>query len=369
MTRSQEPRDLPERARAPTTQRWIFGVALALLAFWVTRGFVLQIAFAVILTVAVWPLYRRVARSTAPTEQRIFLPLAFTVVLALILILPLAILGAEAVRDSAALGRWLVQASRNGVPTPAWLGGIPVVGGWLSLWWNHNLSDPHGAAALLNRIDAGAIAQWIGVIAGTVLSWTAFLFVTLLAFLVIIRDGSRLGHTACRIAGRLYGPFGERFVSRLAEATRGTVNGTVFIAVGEGLLIGIGYAVARLPHPLAFTVATIGFALVPFGAWAAFGVASSVLVFQGASISGALLFGYSSVVMLVGDNLVQPALIGNSIRLPFLWTFVGIFGGMYSFGLVGLFIGPVIMAMLFLLWCDWQGRELPRGPRRRRKEV
>ena len=165
---------------------------------------------------------------------------------------------------------------------------------------------------------------------------------------------------------RLYGAFGERFVTRLAEAIRGTVNGTIFVALSEGALIGLGYGFGGLAHPFAFTVVTIGFALIPFGAWAAFGVASLFLILQGQTITGALLFGYGSAVMLTGDNLVQPALIGNSIRLPFLWTFVGIFGGMYSFGLVGLFIGPAIMAALFLVWSEWQGREPPRGRRARK---
>ncbi len=95
-------------------------------------------------------------------------------------------------------------------------------------------------------------------------------------------------------------------------------------------------------------------------------MASLILILQGQALTGTLLFGYGSAIMLTGDNLVQPALIGNSIRLPFLWTFVGIFGGMSSFGLVGLFIGPAVMAALFLVWSEWQGLEPPRGRARKR---
>src|SRR5437762_6815907 len=202
--------------------------------------------------------------------------------------------------------------------------------------------------------------------AGNVFSWAFFILVTLLALFITLRDADRAAAAACQLAQRLYGDFGERFVTRLAEAIRGTVDGTIFVAFSEGTLIGIGYGFGGLAHPFAFTVVTIGFALVPFGAWAAFGVASLVLVLQGQSIAGALLFGYGSVIMLTGDNLVWPPLLGNSIRLPFLWTFVGIFGGMTSFGLVGLFIGPAIMAALFLVWSDWQGHEPRRGRVRKR---
>jgi predicted PurR-regulated permease PerM len=255
------------------------------------------------------------------------------------------------------------------VPPPDWLGAVPGAGRWLALWWHHNLADPRGATDLLGRVDAGAVAGWAAWIAGSMLSWAMFILVTLLALFISLRDGDRGASAACELARRLYGAFGERFITRLAEAIRGTVNGTIFVAFSEGALIGLGYGLARLAHPFAFTVVTIGFALIPFGAWAAFGVASLVLVLENHAAVAALLFGYGSAVMLIGDNLVQPALIGNSIRLPFLWTFVGIFGGMYSFGLIGLFLGPAIMAALFLVWSEWQGLEPPRGRRARKRAV
>jgi predicted PurR-regulated permease PerM len=345
----------------------VLGLVLAAAGLWVARAFLLQIVFAAILTIAIWPLYRRLARRATRLERRIFLPLAVTLGIGFVLIIPLAIIGAEAVRDTGAAAQWLAQASRSGIPPPHWLEPLPIAGHWLAGWWNHNIADPRGASALLRRIDAATVINWLETIAETLLSWSMFMLVTLLALFIIVRDGDRAAELACRIAARFYGRFGEDFVSRLAEAIRGTLNGTVFIALGEGTLIGIGYAFFQLPHPLAFMVATIGFALIPFGAWVAFGVASLVLILEGRGLPGALLFGYSSIVMLVGDNLVQPALIGNSIRLPFLWTFLGIFGGMYSFGLVGLFVGPAIMAALFLVWSEWLGTELPRGSRARRQ--
>jgi predicted PurR-regulated permease PerM len=297
----------------------------------------------------------------------LFLPLAFTLGVAAILVLPFAVVASEAVRDSGTAAHWLTEATRSGVPPPSWLAAVPAAGRWLVMWWDHNLADPRGAADLLRQLDAGAVAGWAAWFAGNLLSWAMLIFVTLLALFITLRDGDRGAAAAQELARRFYAAFGERFVTRLAEAIRGTVNGTIFVAFCEGALIGIGYGVAGVAHPFAFTVVTIGFALVPFGAWAAFGVVSLYIGLAGHALAGALLFGYGSFVMLTGDNLVQPALIGNSIRLPFLWTFVGIFGGMYSFGLVGLFIGPAIMAALFLVWSEWQGLEPPRGRRGSRK--
>jgi predicted PurR-regulated permease PerM len=341
----------------------VLALVLAVAGLWIARAFLLQIVFAVILAVAIWPLYRRLERRAVRPERKFFLPLAFTLAVGAILILPFAVLTSEAVRDSDEVAHWLIQATHNGVPPPDWLRSIPGAGRWLVLWWHNNLADPRAATELLGRVDAGAVAAWAAWIAGGVLSWAMFILVTLLALFITLRDGDRGALAACKLARRLYGVFGERFVTRLAEAIRGTVNGTIFIAFSEGTLIGLGYGIARIAHPFAFTVVTIGFALVPFGAWATFGAASLVLVLQGHAATGALLFGYGSVIMLTGDNLVQPALIGNSIRLPFLWTFVGIFGGMYSFGLVGLFIGPAVMAALFLLWIDWlETTDAPHSP-------
>ena len=357
---------ISESGPSKTAMR-VLALVLALAGLWVARAFLLQIAFAVILAVAIWPLYRRLRRRAVRPERKFFLPLTFTIAVAAILMLPFAVVAAEAVRDSDSAAHWLLQATHNGVPAPDWLASIPGAGRWLVLWWHHNLADPHGAAALLGRIDAGAVAGWVSSAAGSILSWAMFILVTLLALFITLRDADRAGAAACQLAHQLYGEFGERFVTRLAEAIRGTVNGTIFVAFSEGALIGLGYGFGGLAHPFAFTVVTIGFALVPFGAWAAFGLASLVLVLQGQAITGALLFGYGSAIMLTGDNLVQPALIGNSIRLPFLWTFVGIFGGMSSFGLVGLFLGPAVMAALFLVWREWQGLEPPRGRRVRER--
>ena len=361
---AEKPR--PRRSAAVRTGTPAVGVlalVLAVAGLWVVRAFLLQIAFAVILAVAVWPLYRSLERRPVRPELRFVLPLTFTLAVGAILFLPFVVLAGEAISDSSAIAGWVLHASRSGVPTPEWLGSIPGGGHWLILWWEQNLADPHSPQFLLSRIDAEAVARWVAWAAGNLLSWAIFILVTLLALFVTLRDANRAAESVCRLAHRLYGSFGERFIIRLAEAVRGAVNGTIVVAFGEGLLIGVGYAVTGLAHPLAFTVVTIGFALVPFGAWAAFGVASLVLLLGGHAIFGASLFGYGSAVMLSGDNLVQPTLIGNSIRLPFLWTFVGIFGGMYSFGFVGLFIGPAVMAAIYLLWSEWEGADPPRAHR------
>jgi predicted PurR-regulated permease PerM len=153
---------------------------------------------------------------------------------------------------------------------------------------------------------------------------------------------------------------GRGLVEKMVDATRGTVNGTVLVAVGEGLLIGVGYFVAGVPSPVMFTILTTAFAMLPFGAWLAFTTAALVLVSGGGSgFAAAAVFCWGAIIMLAGDHFVWPTLVGGSARLPFLFAFVGIFGGLATFGLFGLFLGPVIMAALLTVWREWIFRPVP----------
>jgi predicted PurR-regulated permease PerM len=356
--------EAPDQAQAHLTQMRVLVAILTLAGLWVARSYLLELAWAVTLAIALWPLYRRIAPPGRGT--RVLAPLAFTLATGLVLMLPLAIVLVEAARDSDAAIAWLGNAQKNGIPAPAWIGHLPLLGARLAAWWQGHLATPKGAAAMLGRIDAAAVAGWTRAAAAAFASRTFFFLVTLLAFFLILRDGERLSRNVIATACRFYGDFGERFVVRVAEAVRSAVNGNVLVALGEGTLIGLGYWVAAVPRPVLFTVATILFAMLPFGAWAAFATATLVLLVQGHTIAaiGLLLFG--SAVMLIGDNLIQPALVGNAVRLPFLWTFVATFGGLETLGLVGLFVGPALMAALFLVWKEWLGLEPPeRRPKRR----
>jgi predicted PurR-regulated permease PerM len=337
---------------------------LVLLSLWIGRSFLLEIAWAATLAIALWPLYQRLCRrgpggEAGEARLRIAAPLGFTLATGLVVMLPLVIIAIEAVRDSQAAIDWVRQAQQSGVGAPPWLAHLPVIGGRVAGWWHAHLTNPQGAGALLRDMDAGALARWTGVFAAQLASGALFLFVTLLALFFMLRDGDRLTNNVYHSARHFYGAFGETLVTGLVGAVRGAVNGTVFVAIGEGVIIGVGYAVADVPRPVLFTLATIAFAMLPLGAWAAFGVASLVLLASGHVLAALLLFAFGAVVMLVGDNFVQPYLVGHSVALPFLWTFIATFGGLETFGLVGLFLGPAVIAMLLLAWREWTSAAPP----------
>jgi predicted PurR-regulated permease PerM len=145
-------------------------------------------------------------------------------------------------------------------------------------------------------------------------------------------------------------------MSKIADAVRAAVNGTVAASIVKGATIGIAYVLTGVPHPLLFALVTMALAMVPFGAWVALALAALILAIHGASwLVVAGLFGFGAAMLLIGDNFILPALVGSTTRLPFLVVLIAILGGMQSFGLIGLFLGPVIMAALLTIWREWIG--------------
>ena len=335
------------------TARMVFAGGLVLTALWVVRGILVALAWATVLAVSTWPLYRRFRDWLGP-QHNTLASFIFTVLAGGVLFSLMYLVLIEVGRDGPILLQWISQAQQSGVPVPGWVARLPVLGSYADAWWRLHLSNPSGVADLFKGIDQESVATWTGSLGGQVLHRLLLAALTLMALFFFLRDGEWVGERLLVLANGWLGDPGERLAEKIVEAVRGTFNGTVVVAFGEGLVIGAAYMVAGVPHAVLFGVLTIMFALVPFGAWVSFTAASlTLLVAKGSIVIPACLFAFSSAVMLIGDNLVQPAMIGGAARLPFFWALLGIVGGLESFGLVGLFIGPVIMAALLTVWREW----------------
>jgi predicted PurR-regulated permease PerM len=268
-------------------------------------------------------------------------------------ILPLSMAAVSLAQESQAALAWLQHAQQFGAPAPRWLDGLPLVGERLTTWWQEHIGTPRGANAMLNSISADSAFGWTRSIAAEVARESALFLITLLILATFLARGDTIAVQSRVLAKRMFGAFGEDFENRLIEAVRSTVMGTVLVSFIEGGLIGVAYAVAGVPQALLFATFTILLALVPFGAWAAFGLASLILIGSGSIWAGILLFAFGVAVMTIGDNVVQPIVIGSAVELPIFLALIGAFGGLASLGLVGLFIGPVIMAALLLVCQEW----------------
>jgi predicted PurR-regulated permease PerM len=331
-------------------QIWLTGF-IALLALWMAWPFLTPIAWASVLVIAEWPLYRR-AVARVPAHAGL-IALGFTLATALLVILPLSLAAVTLAQESDGALAWLRHAQQYGIAAPPWLVGLPLVGAQLGDWWQAHVATPEATNALFGSLSATSILGWTRSIASEVAKDSALFLATLVVLFTLFAAGERLSGHSRTIARHMFGDFGEDFLVRMAGAVRGTVNGTMLVSFCEGALIGVGYGVAGVPQPLLFATFTIVLALVPFGAWLAFGLASLILIGSGAVLAGVLLFVFGVVVMTVGDNVVQPTVIGSAVELPFLLAMIGAFGGLAAMGLVGLFVGPTIMAALLLVWHLW----------------
>ena len=342
--------NLPSSSTLQTRHIWLTVVILSL-ALWIARPFIAAIAWAVVLAIAEWPLF--LPATKLYPQRRGLLALVFTIATALFVVFPLSLVATSLVAESQGAIDWLQRAEQTGVPAPTWLSGIPLVGERLADWWQTHVGSAVEAQQFLGSANTGSVFLWARAIASEVAKQSGLFLVTLIALVSLLARGDQIANQAHIMSGRMFGTFGENFLMRMTEAVRRTVAGTLVVSVIEGSIIGVGYAVAGVPQPLLFAVATIVLALVPFGAWLAFGLAGLILIVQSHVLAGGLLIAFGVTVMTVGDNVVQPALIGGAVELPFLLALVGAFGGLAEMGLVGLFIGPVIMVALLLMWRDW----------------
>jgi predicted PurR-regulated permease PerM len=336
--------------------------ALVLLAAWILRHFLPALAWAAVLAIATWPLYARLLRLfPGPWRQAFLAPLLFTVLVGIVFLLPLTLFAIEAGREAFALVRWARAIEESGLPVPDWVAHVPF-GASLALWWHNNLADPAAAKLLLGRIDRSVVFDWTRSLGVQLVGRSTILVFTLLALFFLYRDGRAFAGQVAGLLGRVFGAAGEQVGRHVVAAVRGTVDGLVLVGLAEGVLLGIGYAIAGLPHATLLGAATCVLAMIPFGAPLIFGLCALYLLAEASAAAALALAIYGVVVTFIADHFARPALIGGAVQLPFLWVLLGLLGGVESFGLLGLFLGPALMAALMALWRQWAAPLPPQSP-------
>lgn len=353
--RTQKPPPLFESHMRAIIQAAI-AVTVVFLALWVARDFLVALIWAGVIAITTWPFYVRFAQLISGRPSSLLASLLFTCIIGLVLLIPIVLTVRQVAQGSDAFVHVLNRLRESGVVVPAWLAQLPIAGEYLDLWWRANLSNPEALKEWLRGVNIENLTTWTGTLGGALLHRLFLFAITLIALSLMLRDGIWLADRAVVTARRLLGNPGTRLIGKIADATRATVNGTIAAAIVKGAVVGIAYVMMGVPHPLLFSAMTIVLAMVPLGAWVALAAASLTLVVQdGTLLAPVGLFVFGAAVLLIGDNFIQPALIGGSAELPFLLVLIGILGGMQSFGLVGLFLGPVIMAALLTVWREWIG--------------
>ena len=346
------PQPHPEASASQQIARGVLAVVLVLLGLWTLHDFLTALAWAAILAIAIWPLYRRAQNRWPPGRHNILVPAIFTLVVTLVFVVPLVLAAVQIGRDAHGAITWLVEARNNGIPMPEFVGRLPLGQRQVAAWWEHNLADPHGAQELLGRgtRDAMTLGRELG---GLVAHRFVVFGFTLLTLFFLFRDGPAVCAQMLVAGRRAFGPRGERLGRQVIASVHGTVDGLVLVGLGEGVVLGIAYAVAGCPHPTLLGAATAIAAMVPFGAALVFCAAALLLLAQGSTAAAIVIVVLGFTVTFAADHFIRPALIGGATRLPFLWVLLGILGGVETWGLIGLFLGPAIMSALIMLWREW----------------
>jgi predicted PurR-regulated permease PerM len=343
----------PLSGSAQSLARLALFLALAGLGIWVLHHFIPALVWAVILAIALGPLYARAERRWPPGRHNLLLPLLFTAAVALVFLIPLVVLGVQAAREAHDVVAWARSFEKSGIPVPDFLGHLPFGAAQAQAWWGENLSHPAAGSELLHRFDNSSVIGVTRSLGAQIVRRVVLFGFTLVALFFLFRDGRAVAAQVLAASAKLFGPRGERVARQMVASVHGTVDGLVLVGLGEGVLLGIVYYFTSVPHPVLLGALTAVAAMIPFGAPLVFGLAAAILLANGAVVPAVVVVAAGFVVTFVADHFVRPVLIGGTTRLPFLWVLLGILGGVETFGLLGLFLGPAVMAALILLWRDF----------------
>ena len=333
--------------------RWLL-IILLLVAVYFFHAFLIPVLGALIIGFASWPLYRRLRRLCGYYDA-LSASIAVLVVL-LVLIVPLSMALGYAFGEIKQWVEWLLEANRYGAAMPGWLREMPFIGDSLEPYWQRHVAEPQALSELILLVSGeqlGNIYRWLLALSSSAFHiFLAIVFMMITLFFVY-KDGTRIAAQLDRVGEIVLADRWDRF-SRMVPATvSSTVTGMGLVAIGEGVVLGIAYWITGVPSPVALGLVTAVMALIPGGAPLAFTLVSIYLGATGNVMEAVGLFLWGSIELFIVDKTIRPKLVGGPIRLPFLPPFFGLVGGVTTMGIVGLFIGPVVMAMLVAIWREW----------------
>ena len=319
--------------------------------FWIVRPFLVALIWATMIVVATWKpmlsLQRRLGGRRTPAI------VVMVIAMLLVLMLPfwVAISTLADYRDE--VGTWTKSLHDVTIPQPPeFVDAIPVVGPKIGAFWRDTASQ--GWSALVARLQPYIVRflQWMAGEAGTVGMLIVQFVVTIVIAAVMYANGEAAASTARRFGRRLAGECGEESIKLAGQAIRGVALGVVVTALVQSLLGGAGLAIAGVPFAGVLTVAMLMFCLAQVGPLIVLAPAVIWVYWTGDNVWGTVLLIWATFVGTL-DNFLRPYLIKKGADLPLLLIFSGVIGGLLSFGLLGIFVGPVVLAVTYKLLQAW----------------
>ncbi len=338
-----------------TTRRFLLLlllIGLFLLSYQVLVFFITPTLWAAILAYVTWPLYTRLRKRLPERDNTsaLLMTLALVLVVGVPILMGMLLLQQD-IRD--AFVNLQAQITQGRLSVPPEVVRMPWVGPEIQSMVDQVNQDPSGLFQ--------SIRQWVQshlnygkVIINEVMQNSAKLGFALMTVFFLYRDGDTILAQVRRALHHVLGPRVDGYLKEIGQTTQAVVYGIGLTALAQALLATIGYAVAGAPSPILLFLLTAFLALIPFGAPVAWGGVSLWLFAQGHTVPaiGLALWGLFAVSWI--DNIIRPIVISGVTEVPFLLVMFGVLGGLGAFGLIGLFIGPVILAVLLAVWREWQ---------------
>jgi predicted PurR-regulated permease PerM len=318
---------------------------------WVVRPFIAATVWAATVVVATWPMM--LALESRLGGRRWLTVTLMTAAMLLLLVMPFALAVTTIVDHADDIVGWTRAVVRAGVPAPPeWLGRIPLIGSRLVRQWEQLAAASHEELAAQAAPYARMVVQWVAGLAG---GFGALLLNFLLAVLIsaiLYTTGETAAAGVRRFARRLAGERGEDAVVLAGQAIRAVALGVVVTAIVQSAAAGIGLVIAGVPYAGVLSAIIFILCIAQVGPFLVLAPAVGWLYWSGAVVWGTVLLVWSLLVGVV-DNVLRPMLIRRGADLPLLLIFAGVIGGLISFGIIGLFIGPVILAVTYRLLESW----------------
>lgn len=324
---------------------------LLLAVFAILKPFLLPLIWSGLLVYVTWPLHLWTLHAVKG-RRRLAATLS-TLALVMALLLPLMwfvwALETELLPVVLSLAGQLKQGS---VSAPAILEKIPLVGDKLYSGFTYLLSAPTTLIPELKARSGGLLSTSGKLLGGVGHNLVRFLITLVTAFFLYLH-GAKLEGQLTSLLKRLLGSSAERHLTQAGATTRAVVYGMAAAAITQGLLVWPAYVLAGVKDASFFALLTGSVALVPFGTFVIWGALALWLLAQGHSFAAISLIAWGLLVTNVVDSFLRPLIISNHAELPFLAVLFGALGGLAAFGIVGLFLGPVVLSTALGLWQDW----------------
>jgi predicted PurR-regulated permease PerM len=327
-----------------------FIAILLLLAFQVLQPFIVPVIWAAILAYVTWPMHERLVRLCS--GRRTLAALVMTLLLSAAIILPIFWFALLIKAEALPFYREIVPLLAT-LKVPEFIADIPLLGPRIQEILAQVARDPGAIDTAIRQFFAqssGEISAMLGGVGRNLVK----LVTAMVSLFFMYRDGEYFASQVGRMLEQFFGKTRvEHYLEAIGNTVKAVVYGIVLAALAQGTLAGIGYWFAGLPVPLLLAMLTFLVGLVPFVVPFIWGSASVWLYLTGDTTAalGLAIWGLTAVSWI--DNIVRPLVISGATRIPFLLVLFGVLGGLTAFGLVGLFIGPVILAVLMAIWREW----------------